>query len=138
MLKSKIAICVFLLAALISGCATIKEGAKCAAGVSTRVLEDNRKDAVKKQFNYDYNGCYAKVKEILTASGAYFYAQDKNMLAIYVSREDTTPVGVFFMEIDAQNTEVEVSSPSTYAKEYISGKIFSGLEKEKGKTDAEK
>jgi hypothetical protein len=46
------------------------------------------------------------------------------MIAIYVSETDTTPVGLFFKEIDKSNTQVEVSSPSTYAKELISEKVF--------------
>jgi hypothetical protein len=58
--------------------------------------------------------------------GAYIYVKDikKHMIAIYVSETDTTPVGLFFKEIDKSNTQVEVSSPSTYAKELISEKVF--------------
>lgn len=113
------------------GCATIIEGAKGIAGVSTKVLKDNRKSAIKKIFNYDYNTCYANVEKILTHIKAYTYVKDtkKKMLAIYISKEDTTPVGIFFKEIDKTLTEIEVSSPSTYAKEFIAAKVSYYLEK---------
>ncbi len=113
------------------GCATVKETAKGIAGVSTKVLEDARKDAVIKKFNYDYNTCYNKVEGILTQIGAYIYAKDnkKQMIAIYVSEADTTPVGLFLKAIDANNTQIEVSSPSTYAKEFIAKSVFLALEK---------
>jgi hypothetical protein len=128
------------------GCATIKEDTKKILGVSTKVLEEGRKEAVKKQFNYDYNTCYNKVKAILKENGSYIYAQGlkKHMLAVYVSEQDTTPVGIFFKEIGTANTQIEVSSPSTYAKELISTKVFSELEKalhpqqKEGQTDEKK
>jgi hypothetical protein len=114
------------------GCARIKEIAKSVAGVSTKVLEDGRKDAIKKTFNCDHNTCYNKVLEKLKQIGAYIYAKDKRqeMLAVYVSITDTTPVGIFFKELAAKNIQIEVSSPSTYAKEFISTKIFLALEPE--------
>ncbi len=125
------AICVFLSLILINGCASIKEAAKGIAGVSTKALEDNRASAITKVFHYDYFICYTKTLDILKHIGTYIYAQDikKHMIAVYVSEQETTPVGVFFKEIDKTNTRVEVSSPSTYAKEFISLKLFPALEK---------
>ena len=113
------------------GCASIMETAKGIAGVSTKVLEDNRKSAMTKTFNYDYFTCYTTTLDILKRLGAYIYVQDikKHMIATYISSEDTTPVGLFFKEVGKANTQVEVSSPSTYAKEFISGKVFSVLDK---------
>ena len=113
------------------GCALLWEGVKGLAGVSTRALEDNRKTAITKAFNYDYFTCYTKTLDILKSMQAYIYMQSikKHMIAIYVSEKDTTPVGLFFKEIDTANTQVEVSSLSTYAKEFISGKVFPILDK---------
>lgn len=115
----------------LSGCAAITEGAKGIAGISTKSLEKARKDALTKTFNDDYFTAYTKALDILKQIGAYIYKQDvkKRIIAIYVSQTDTTAVGVFFKEIDANNTQVEVSSPSTYAKELIAEKLFSALEK---------
>lgn len=127
----------YFLAAGLSGCATIKEVGKGVAGVSTQVLEDKRKDALKKSFAFNYNDCYDRVKEILKGTdngeglGPYIYSADakKKMIAIYLSPEDTTPVGIFFTEESKGSTLIEVSSPSTYAKEEIADIIFSRLNK---------
>jgi hypothetical protein len=128
------------------GCATIKEAAKSFSGVSTKVLEDGRNEALVKTVNYDYDACYELVKDILTESGAYIYAQnkEKQMIAFYVSPADTTPVGLFFEKIDATNTQIEVSSPSTFAKEYVLANILSRTrknpesEEKEGQADEEK
>lgn len=126
----KIKILFFMALILISGCASFKEKAKSIAGISTKALEDNRKTAIVKVFDLDYFNCYAMVSDSLRKMGAYIYAQDikKHMIAIYVSASDTTPVGIFFKEITQGATQVEVSSPSSYAKEVIAAKLFSALE----------
>jgi len=120
-----------VLGILTCGCGTLKEAGKGFLGISTRSLEDARSSAITKRFNYDYSACYAKAEEILKRMKAYIYAQGvkRHMIAVYVSEWDTTPVGLFFKEIDANNTQIEVSSLSTYAKEFISGKVFAVLDK---------
>jgi len=117
-----------------AGCATVTEGVKCVAGVSTKALEDGRAKAIKKTFNFDYIACDTKVREVLKKTGAYIYADRKaeKLIAIYMSASETTPVGIFFTEVDPLNTQVELSSPSTEAKEIESKKIFDFLD---GKTD---
>lgn len=114
-----------------SGCANLKEAVKGVAGISTNEVEKSRPGAIKKDFNLTYEICYDKVLKILKKIGAYVYAADKskNLVAIYVSEEDTTCAGIFFTEIGANNTQVEVASPSTYAKELIAGKLFKQMEK---------
>ena len=118
-----------------SGCATITEGAKGIAGISTKSLEDSRKEAIVKTVNDDYQTAYNKAKEVLVNTGSYIYAEDtkKKMIAIYVTKEDTTPVGIFFKEIEANKTQIEVSSPSTYAKELIATRLFKVLNPEEKK-----
>lgn len=122
------------------GCSVLKEGIKGVAGISTKILEDTRSEAVSKTFNCGYNACYEHVKEILGRIGVYVYAQDlkKHMIAVYVSIEDTTPVGIFLSEIDKDNTKIEVSSPSAFAKELVSKKIFLSLEKSLNPQEEEK
>ncbi|MBU4252504.1 MAG: hypothetical protein KKC39_02100 [Candidatus Omnitrophica bacterium] len=125
-----IAVC-YLLIMVLSGCATVKEMGKGFIGVSTQVLEEKRKDALKKTFALGYNDCYVKVKDILNMKDkeSSIYAEDleKKMIAIYFSSTDTTPVGIFFTEESKVSTLIEVSSPSMYAKEEIASRIFSGL-----------
>jgi len=117
---------------LLLGCATIKDMGKGLVGVSTRVLEEGRKDALKKTFALGYNECYVKVKEILSqqVDPPYIYADDlkKKMIAIYLSSTDTTSVGIFFTEESKTNTLIEISSPSIYAKEEIASRIFNGID----------
>jgi len=119
------------------GCSTVKELSKGALGISTKVLEEGRKDSIKKDFNRDYDTCYKTTKDSLNKIHAYIYAEapSKNMIAIYVTETDTTPVGIFFKSIDKNDTTIEVSSPSTYAKELISSKLALGME---GKLQEEK
>lgn len=136
---------IFLLS-LMAGCATIKEMGKGFAGISTKALEDSRKEAVKKTFACDYKTCYAKVKDILVKQECYIYAEDpaKNMIAVYVSKLDTTAVGIFLTQVDATHTQVEVSSMSIYGKEFVSGRLFNAIDrfinppKEEGKLDEKK
>lgn len=113
------------------GCASVKEMGKGIAGVSTNAVEKSRASAKAKTFNYDYFTCYTKTLDILKNIGSYIYAQDidKHMIAFYLSPEDTTEVGIFFKETGAASTQVEVSSPSTYAKERIANTLFTALEK---------
>ncbi|MDD5432959.1 MAG: hypothetical protein PHO70_08290 [Candidatus Omnitrophica bacterium] len=133
-------------AVIFSGCSGLKEDIKCVMGISTKELEKGRSNAVKKTFNYDFDTCFNKTREILIKKGSYIYAQDKakKMIAVYLSAAsysadansdsistpsgDTTEVGFFFTNIDANNTQIEVTSPSTYAKDTLSGKVFLALE----------
>jgi len=135
-----------LLSTGLLGCATVKEMGKGFLGVSTQVLEEGRKDALKKSFAIEYKDCYVKVKDILAKNmpaknmpakdvstnevlAPYIYSEDsqKKMIAIYLSQADTTPVGIFFTQESGASTLIEISSPSTYAKEEIANRIFSGL-----------
>jgi hypothetical protein len=109
-------------------------------------LEDGRKDAIRKTFPCNEKACYDNVKLFLSRSGPYIYAADpkKGMVAVYFTAQDTTPVGVFCKSIDANNTEIQVSSPSTFAKETIAKRVFTAMGKrdeldtEKGSADAQK
>ena len=120
-----------LLATVLSGCTAVKEMGKGFLGVSTQVLEEKRPGALKKSFALGYNDCYVKVKDILNLKGqeSPIYAEDlkKKMIAIYFSSTDTTSVGIFFTDQAGPSTLIEISSPSTYAKEEIASRIFSGL-----------
>jgi hypothetical protein len=119
-----------LSASFLSACTAIKETGKGFIGVSTKILEDKREGALKKSFALSVDDCYIKVKDILKASDstAYIYADSpKKMIAVYFSATDTTPVGIFFSAKTQATTLVEISSPSTYAKEETAGKIFNRL-----------
>ena len=128
-----LAACYILLPIAIMGCASFKEKCRGFLGTSTKVLEEGRKDAITKEFNYSHKQCYEIVRKALVKQEAYIYREDKtkDMLALYVSDSDkapdTTPVGIFFKELAPEKMQVEVSSPSKYAKELIANVVFSGL-----------
>jgi hypothetical protein len=115
----------------LTGCAGLQETAKGVAGVSTKILEDGRAGAVKKTFRADYAKCRDAVNEVLSENKVYVYARDesKKMIAFYFTESDTTPVGVFFTALNNSSTEVAVSSPSRYSKEFIADKIAARFEK---------
>ena len=111
---------------LVSGCATPGNIWKSFLGVSTQDLEDRRPEAAVKVFEYDYKTCYEKTEELLKRMPSVnIYARDKGMIAIFYINPDTTPVGIFFKEVDATHTQVEISSESTVAKDWIAKNIFS-------------
>lgn len=109
------------------GCAPIKELAKGIAGLSTKALEEGRMEAIEEVVACPYDKCYKQVREDLLGKGSYIYAEDeaKGMIAIYLSGEDTTPVGVFFVKVNEEETRIEVSSPNTHAREFIAARVSS-------------
>ncbi|MDD5027113.1 MAG: hypothetical protein PHV58_01270 [Candidatus Omnitrophica bacterium] len=140
-------LCTFVfLTVLVSGCVGPKEACKGFLGVSTKILEDGRQNALKKEFSCDLITCHNKVRAILKENKSYIYADnlEKDMLALYISEEDTTPVGIFLTDIDKGRTLVEITSPSIYGKELIAKIVFTGLtasltaKPEKGQINATK
>ena len=136
----------FSILCFLSGCSGFKESTRGFLGVSTKILEDKRQEAIKKDFSGDLASLHNKIKEILIKEGIYIYRDDltRNLIALYLSDTDTTPVGVFLTEIDKENTRIEISSPSAYGKEFIADIIFgylAGTRKprdEKGNSDEKK
>jgi len=111
---------------LLSGCAAPGELLKEFLGVSTKELEEGRSDAAVKVFDYNYDTCYKKTEAVIKAMPKVsVYAQDKGGIAFYYIDPNTTPVGVFFKEIDPAHTQVEISSPDAFAKEWVAKNVFS-------------
>ena len=127
-----------LLAAGLCGCSTVTDIGRGFAGTSTRELERGRKEALTQTFSCDVSGCYDETRQILKNIKAYVYAGDKasEMIACYVSEEDTTPVGIFFVPEASGKTRIEVSSPSTPAKESIARQVFDELGKKEVRVTA--
>ncbi len=119
---------VLALAAMgMGGCATPGDWAKEIIGVSTRPIEDARPGALVKVFESGYKACYEKTEAVLKKmSHVSIYAKTDVMIAVYWTRINTTPVGVFFTQVDASHTKVEVASPSTTGKEWVAQNVFAG------------
>jgi hypothetical protein len=98
--------------------------------VSTAALQKARKNAVSKEVKYGYFEAYTKTLDILKETRSHVYKQSikKHLIALYVSEQDTTAVGIFFTEVDAEHTKIEVSSLSTYGKERVAQRLFALLE----------
>ena len=127
--NSLLIVCVCLCSVLTISCATMQETGEGIAGTSTKVLEVGRANAITKGFRYDYFTSYTKSLDALKEMSAYIYKQSlkEHMIAVYVSKSDTTPVGIFFKEAGKNSTQVEVSSPSLTAKGLISARLFKSL-----------
>lgn len=115
-------LCIFLFA----GCASFTEGIKEFAGISTKALEEGKGEAIKLQpINCDYATTYHKIRSLLKKNGSCIYAQDakKGMIAVYVSSKNTTPVGIFLVKINDIATQIEITSPSPFAKKLIADQV---------------
>lgn len=108
----------------------MKEVTRGFLGTSTKVLEDTRKDALSKDFNFDLITLRDKIKAILKDEGVYVYREDikSNLIAVYLDAQDTTPAGIFLTDLGQGKSRIEVSSPSKYGKEFIAGVVFDSLE----------
>lgn len=111
---------------ILSGCATPTELLKEFLGVSTKELEEARKDAAVKVFDYSYDTCYKKTEAIIKAMPKVsVYAQNEEMIAFYYIDPNTTPVGAFFKRVDPAHTQVEISSQDLNSKAWVARNVFS-------------
>lgn len=113
---------------ILAGCANIKEMTRGALGISTNEIDLARPKAIKRVFACDYNTAYNNTLKALEKLNSYVYAKKSDLIAIYISQEDTTVVGIFFKEIDPANTQLEISSPSTYGRDLMAKKLFPEVE----------
>ncbi|MCX5679289.1 MAG: hypothetical protein NTZ95_01265 [Candidatus Omnitrophica bacterium] len=94
--------------------------------VSTSELEELKKDAFSKIFEYDYKTCYEKTLALVAKMpDTQVYAREKNMIAVYCLSLNGTPAGIFFEEVDASHTKVLISSASSRAKDWVASNVFS-------------
>lgn len=123
-MKKIFAVCVMCLC--LSGCILPKDTLPVILGKSVKILEEGREQAYVKIFDYDVKTSYDKAMAVLCKmSFVSIYATNSRMIAVYYVNPNTTPVGIFFTPIDAARTQVEVSSPSRSAKEWIARNVFS-------------
>lgn len=125
-----------IMCVLLSGCTTLGNTFKAALGTSTKEIEESRAEASVKVFEYDYKTCYEKMEKLLNRMPLVsIYAKNDEMIAVFYINPDTTPVGIFFKSVDATHTQIEISSPSTVAKEWIAKNVFSETIVERKKAD---
>ena len=112
---------------VLAGCLGVKEGLKQFLAISTKEIEQARDTAIVKIVDYNLQDCYVKIEEILKDSGSSIYARKKDLIAVYISHQDTTPCGVFFKSVGVNKTQLEIASPASDTKEYLAEQIFFGL-----------
>ena len=106
--------------------AVMAEAFKGFFAVSTRELEELKKDALVKVFEYDYKTCYDKTLAIVKKMpDTNIYAESKDLIAIYCTCLNSTPVGIFFESVDPTHTRVLLSSASSRAKDWVASNVFS-------------
>ena len=94
--------------------------------VSTRELEELKKDALVKIFDYDYTTCYEKTLALIEKMPeTQIYAKEKDSIAVYCVSLNSTPAGIFFEKVDASHTKVLISSASSSAKGWVASNVFS-------------
>lgn len=132
--KFLVAILILLTTVSLSGCATLTDAWKRFLGISTAGLERERKEAITRVFDYDYQTTFKNTEEAIRTIG-HTSIYDSNIkghiIAFYYVDINTNTVGVFFKEIDPGHTQVEVVAGSKDVKQFIADKIFSHLESKK-------
>ena len=114
------------------GCGTLKEFSKSIWGSSTRVLEEARVNAITKTYDQGYWKCVRATIDFLNEKGYVIFQKDEVHGFIIVigipGAVNTTEVGVFFVELNENQTRIELSSLSTNAKRLLSKPLFHGLD----------
>jgi len=103
-------------------------------GVGTRPFHEKGK-VHSATFTRNYFLCYDNTLTILKELQASFYRgqRRKNFIIAYGFDQvvpqcsESTEVAIFFTELGAFKTKVEVSSLNYYLSEFVSTKIFNGL-----------
>ena len=129
-MKTKIALALiglFILVSAGASCAVIQTDVfKTLFAVSTRELEELKKDALVKIFDYDYKTCYEKTLALVEKMpDTEIYAKEGDVIAVYCVSFNSTPAGIFFEKVDASHTKVLISSASSRAKDWVASNVFS-------------
>ena len=116
------------------GCSTLEFSRL--VGVGTRPFHEKGK-VYSATFTRNYFLCYDEALKILKGLQASFYRGErrKNFIITYgfdkvaPQCSESTEVAIFFTELGAFKTKVEVSSLNYYLSEFVSAEIFKELNK---------
>jgi len=124
----------FLLLSSLLGCSTLEFSRL--VGVGTKPFHEKGK-VYSVTFSKNYFVCYKETLEILKNLQANFYRGErrKNFIIAYgfnkvaAQCSESTEVAIFFIELGAFKTKVEVSSLNYYLSEFVSAELFRELNK---------
>lgn len=126
------AVLMTVLAVMLSGCAGLKDVPATVWGSSTRVLEDKRGNAMSKTYEKGYWEVFRTAVKVLEKKRFVIFKKDEVrglMIVMGVpGAVNTTEVGVFFVELNEQQTRVELTSLSTNAKRRLAKSLFNGID----------
>ena len=126
---------------LMTGCSPIKEMGKMVLGTSTRALERERTNAIRKVFDCSFDDCYEAVLKLARTQefageeneeGHYDIFQKDHFKGYVVvmgvtGNVDTTEVGIFLTSRSRFITEIDISSLSSSAKRTVADVLFKEL-----------
>ena len=104
------------------------------AGIGTRPFKTQGK-VHKKILNTDFFSTYERVKDDFIKMGAQLYRGSRekafiiatNFDSVFKQCSSSTEVAVFFKELSAGRTEVEISSLNYSLADFIADKLFNGI-----------
>ena len=121
-----------LLTVGLCGCSTAMDIPKTIWGSSTRVLEQERGNAISKTYDKGYWDCVRTAKDVIEKKTLVLFKKDEVRGVFIVmgipGAVDTTEVGVFFVELNDHQTRIELSSLSTHAKRLLAKTLFHGMD----------
>ncbi|MDP8266486.1 MAG: hypothetical protein P9M07_06010 [Candidatus Aceula meridiana] len=135
---------VVLAVVLLSGCARLQEVGKVFWGSSTKALEEARPSAISKTYRCFFPECFDAVVSIVAENEYEIFIQSSEKELIVVMNTphkikvlegeekpgpSTTEIGIFIEPLQLKEMRVEVVSLSASAKESVSEKLFSALDK---------
>ena len=102
-----------------AGCAGFRTDITALAGTNIHDLEKAKAYGIKKTVNLGFDTAFMKIKDISNGNGLTVYQSDSKsgyLVVMGLNRQnDTTRVGIFLDPVDAEHTEITLSSLSTTA-----------------------
>ncbi|MBF0619955.1 MAG: hypothetical protein HQL19_07300 [Candidatus Omnitrophica bacterium] len=117
---------------IFSGCASFWDAPRNVVGVSTRALENARKDSVFQVYACEYADCFNAVVDSAEKSKYIVFMKDQIRGLVVIMNipgvVDTTEVGVFIAPLaNHKGVKVELSSRSTPARRAVAQILFTDL-----------
>ena len=120
----------------LSGCASVADPLKMIWGSSTKALQEARADSISKTYPCHFDECFDAVLKIAGEEKYKVFMKDRVKGLIDVigvkGNVNTTEVGIFLDELNADQTKIDIASLSTTAKTKVARAVFDGLDKKFG------
>ncbi len=117
---------------ILMGCSSVQEIGKTVWGSSTRQLEHARANAIVRVYDKSYWDCMTALVDSAIANEYVLFKRDEVRGYLVVmgikGSVNTTEVGIFAVELNDNQTRVEISSLSTNAKRIVAKAVFDDLD----------